>query len=249
MTKTIIYSCVFFNEKYINLVNLLLQSYKIFGNSPDDVDYLIICNTHFQKKIEAIFYNLNISGKIWCIDLKTKFAAGYSRLNIFAYPEINLYKKILYLDCDILITNSINNILDFKLSNKLYTLQEGNTNHQFYGGQFFDKNPNCSAFTSGILLFNNNIIIKDLFSQILLHIHNHINSDLPIPVCLDQPFIVYHAVKNNLYNNQKLIGIVINNPNNFKNETISHFPGGPGNYESKIVKMTNYMRNIMFHTK
>ena len=63
MTKTIIYSCVFFNEKYIHLINLLLKSYKLFGNSPDDVDYLIICNTHFQNKIKAIFDNLNISGK------------------------------------------------------------------------------------------------------------------------------------------------------------------------------------------
>ena len=58
MSKTIIYSCVFFNEKYINLINLLLKSYKLFGNSPDDVDYLIICNTNYQKKIQEIFeYN------------------------------------------------------------------------------------------------------------------------------------------------------------------------------------------------
>ena len=90
------------------------------------------------------------------------------------------------------------------------------------------------------MLFNNNIIIKDLFSQILLHIHNHITSDLPIPICLDQPFIVYHAVKNNLYNNQKLINIVVNNPNNFNKETISHFPGGVGNYECKIVNKGNF---------
>ena len=199
MIKTINYSCVFFNEKYTNLINLLLKSYKLFGNSSGDVDYLIICNPDFQKKIQAIFDNLNISGKIWCIDLKTKFEAGYSRLKIFNYPNINLYSKILYLDCDILVTNSINNILDFKLENKLYALQEGNTNHKFWGSQFFDKNPNCSAFTSGILLFNNNTIIKDLFSQILLHIHNHITSNSPITGCLDQPFIIYHAVKNNLY--------------------------------------------------
>ena len=167
MTKTIIYSCVFFNEKYINLINLLLKSYKLFGNSPDDVDYLIICNTQFHNKIKAIFDNLNISGKIWCIDLKTKFEAGYSRLKIFDYPDINLYNKILYLDCDILITNSINNILDFQLENKLYALQEGNTNHVFWGSQFFDNNPNCEAFTSGILLFNNNPVFKELFSNIL----------------------------------------------------------------------------------
>ena len=249
MTKTIIYSCVFLNEKYINLINLLLKSYKLFGNSPDDVDYLIICNTDFQKKIKSIFDNLNISGKIWCIDLKNKFEAGYSRLKIFSYPNINLYHKILYLDCDILVTNSINNVLDFQLENKLYSLQEGNTNHHFWGSQFFDKNPNCLAFTCGILLFNNNSIIKDLFSQILLHIHNHITSNLPIPERLDQPFIVYHAVKNNLYNNQKLINTVINNPNNFNNETISHFSGGVDHYESKIVKMSNFMNNVMFNIK
>ena len=50
MIKTIIYSCVFFNETYINLINLLLKSYKLFGNSSCDVDYLIICNPDFQKK-------------------------------------------------------------------------------------------------------------------------------------------------------------------------------------------------------
>ena len=94
MIKTIIYSCVFFNEKYTNLINLLLKSYKLFGNSSGDVDYLIICNPYFQKQIQAIFDNLNISGKIWCIDLKTKFEAGYSRLKIFDYPDINLYNKI-----------------------------------------------------------------------------------------------------------------------------------------------------------
>lgn len=250
MIKTIIYSCVFFNEKYINLINLLLKSYKLFGNSSDDVDYLIICNPNFQKKIQAIFDNLNISGKIWCIDLKTKFEAGYSRLKIFDYPDINLYNKILYLDCDILVTNSINNILDFQLENKLYALKEychRNFHCQLFTDEEYELLDKNSAFSSGILLFNNHKVIKDLFSQILLHIHNHITSDSPIPVCLDQPFIIYHAVKNNLYDNQKLINIVINNPNNFNNETISHFPGGPGNYESKIVKMTNYMRDIMFN--
>ena len=245
MSKTLIYSCIFFNENYINLIDLLLKSYKLFGNPSDDIDYLIICNPQFKEKIQKIFYNLNINGKIWCIDLKTKFEAGYSRLKIFDYPDINLYEKILYLDADILITNSINNILDFQLENKLYTLQEGNTNHPFWGSQFFDKNPNCTAFTSGILLFNNNIIIKDLFSQILLHIHDHINSMIPIPECLDQPFIIYHAVKSNLYDNQKLITIVINNPTNFNNETICHFPGGPGHIESKMIKMSRFMNNMI----
>ena len=146
--KTVIYSCVFFNEMYLNLINLLLTSYKLFGNFSEDIDYLIICNPNFQTKIQAIFDNLNINGKIWCLDLNTKFEACYSRLKIFDYPNINLYNKILYLDCDILVTNSINNILDFQLENKLYALKEGNTNHPYWpmpahGGL-------CTADSSGL---------------------------------------------------------------------------------------------------
>jgi len=247
--KILIYSCVFYNDKYINLINLLLKSYILFGNPSETIDYLIICNPKFENKIQNIFQNLKINGKIWCLDLNTKFEACYSRLKIFNYIDIDLYNKILYLDCDILITNSINNMLDFQLENKLYALKENC--HRIYHYEKFtdeeykllDKN---SSFTSGILLFNNNIIIKNLFSEILKHIKNDIETSSPI-LFFDQPFIVYHAIKNNLYNNQKLIGLVINNPKNFNGEIISHFPGGPGHYGSKIIKMTNFMNNIMFN--
>jgi lipopolysaccharide biosynthesis glycosyltransferase len=244
--KTLIYSCVFFNESYINLLSLLLISYKLFGNSSNNTDYLVICNSNFKSKVQAIFDSLMLNGKIWCLDLTTKFEAGYSRLKIFDYDEIHLYDKILYLDCDILVTNSINNILKLKLENKLYALKEGNTNHVFWGKQFFDNNISCDAFSSGILLFNNHTVIKNLFSEILIHINSHITKNLHIPECLDQPFIVYHAIKNNLYNNQTLINLVTNNPTDYNGQTISHFPGGPGHYQSKIVKMSIFLNNIMY---
>ena len=198
MTKTIIYSCVFFNEKYINLANLLLKSYKLFGNSSDDIDYLIICNPELKDKIQDIFDSLHINGKIWCVKLKSIFEVGYSKLQIFNYPHINSYNKILYLNYNVLITNSIHNILDLPLDNKLYAPQEGNTNNDLWGKQFFDNNPNCSAFTSDILLFNNNTIINKLFSQILLHINSHIKNNSSMSHLLDQPFIVYHAIKDNV---------------------------------------------------
>ena len=250
MNKTLIYSCVFLTEQYIDLINLLLKSFKLFGNSPNNVDYLILCYPNFQKKIRAIFNNLNINGKIWCLKIKTKFEATYSRLQIFDYRNINLYHKILYLDCDILVTHSINNILDFQLENKLYVVKE-KPHRIHHCAMFTDKeytllDKKKTGFSSGILLFNNNKIIKDLFSKILLHIDNHISSKLPIPPCCVQPFVVYHATKNNLIDNQKLIDLVLNNPNIFKNQTIAHFPGGVGHYGRKINAMTNFMNNVMF---
>ena len=243
----LIYSCVFFNDKYINLINLLLKSYRCFGNYSNDIDYLIICNPNFENKIKKVFDSLNINGKIWCLDFNTMFEAGFSRLEIFDYPDIHKYNKILYLDCDILITNCINRLFDIHLENKIYALEEGYTNHDFHGRQFFDENPNCTAFTSGILLFKNDIVIKELFSEILSHIYNHIKDNLRIPVCLDQPFIVYHAIKNNLYNNKILINLVVNNPDSFNGEIICHFPGNPGFYENKILKMNKFMNNILFN--
>ena len=226
--------------------------------------FLIICNPDFKSKVQAIFNQLSINGNIWCLDLQTMFEAGFSRLFIFLYPDISSYSKILYLDCDILITNSLSHVFDLSLSNKIYALREGNTNHDFYGRMFFVNDPTCirctsyppslhqggrKAFSSGILLFNNVPVINSLFKQILLHIKQHIRNNLPIPVCLDQPFIVYHAVKNNLYDNTKLIDLAVNNPKKWNSETISHFPGSPGYYESKIVKMSNFIHSMMFNSK
>lgn len=250
MIKKLIYSCVFFNYKYIELISLLLKSYILFGNPSNDIDYLIICSPKFKNDIQNIFNKLKINGKIWCLDLNTLFESAYSRLKIFDYEDIDLYNKILYLDCDILITNSIDNILNFQLEDKIYCLQEGCCRN-FHFGLFNDEEYNLldksSAFSSGIILFNNSVIIKDLFLKTLTHIYTHINNKLSIPHCLDQPFIIYHAINNNLYNNTKLIGICINNPNTFNNQTISHYCGGPGHYESKISKMSYIMNFVMFN--
>ena len=74
--KKLIYSCVFFNENYINLIELLLKSYKIFGDPSNDIDYLILCNDEFKNRIQEIFNILNINGIIWCLDIKTIFESS-----------------------------------------------------------------------------------------------------------------------------------------------------------------------------
>ena len=51
MTTFLIYSCIFFNETFIDLYSLLLKSYILFGNTNDNIDYLIICNPELKDKI------------------------------------------------------------------------------------------------------------------------------------------------------------------------------------------------------
>lgn len=247
MSKILLYSCVFFNEKYINLLELLLKTYILHGKPTSDIDYLVLTNPSFEKRITSIFNKYNVKGHIWCLNLTTMFEATYARLKIFDFKDISNYSKILYLDTDILITNNIENILNFDLENKLYVLKEGNTSHEDWGKNLFrDNNPNLDAFTSGIMLFNNCNLIKKEFFTILKHIEEDIQNKVNIPSTYEQPYIIYHFIKDELYNNSKLINIAINNPKKLNNETICHFPEKVGLYESKIDKMKEFFNTYMF---
>ena len=66
-----------------------------------------------------MFDKYKIIGDIWTIDLTTKLEACCARLQIFNYPKIYKYSKLLYLDTDILVTNNISKIVEFPLENKL----------------------------------------------------------------------------------------------------------------------------------
>jgi len=239
----LVYSCVFFQWNYINLLNLLLKSYALTDDKKDII-YLVICHPKFEEHINNLFESLNIEGKVWCMDLNTFFEAGYSRLFIFDYIEIEKYKKILYLDVDILVSDSLTKILSNELEDKLYAIEEGNTNTIYHGSQFFgDSNPNIPAFTSGMLLFNNCETIKKLFNDIIIHIKGHLSSNKPIPCCLDQPFIVYNSITQNLYDNKLLCNFARNNPDETNGLILSHFCCGPGNYPDKMKYMTTYFKN------
>ncbi len=152
----LVYSCVFFQWNYINLLNLLLKSYALTEDKKD-ITYLVICNYQFKEHIENIFEALNVNGKVWCMDLKTMNEALCSRFFIFNYPEIANYKKILYLDTDILLVDGLTKILANELEDKLYAMQEGTTEDMYHGYQLYtpENNPKTSAFSSGVLLFNN----------------------------------------------------------------------------------------------
>jgi hypothetical protein len=168
---------------------------------------------------------------------------------LFNLPSTINYNKILYLDTDIIIKDNINKVFDVCEQDILYVLEEEggkiDSDTDFWGKTLFGNEINNyndkSAFTSGILLFNNCEKIKDLFIKINEDIINR-----PYYFCCcDQPYIVYNAFKYNLYNNKILKSLAVNNDNNIDSDKIiHHFPGGPGAYQHKINNMTNFLNNI-----
>jgi len=243
-----IFYCVFNEEKYIDMFYLLLESIFIYGNLDNNTDMLIYTCTKFMKIIkQSHLFN----------DEKIKFEindtynninkACKARLDLFNLESIQKYNKILYLDTDIIVKDSINKVFDVCREDILYVLEEGeiNDNDDFWGKTLFgnevDNYKDKNAFTSGILLFNNCKKIKDLFQKI--------NEDIitrPYDfACHDQPYIVYNAFKYNLFDNKILKLLAVNNDHNSDSDkVIHHFPGGPGVYQHKIYSMTIFLNNI-----
>jgi hypothetical protein len=80
--------------------------------------------------------------------------------------------------------------------------------------------------------------MKKLFEQTNSHIAKYLESNQPIPECLDQPFLVYNSFLQEKYDNQLMKKYVENNPMDVDpTKILYHFPGGPGNYASKLQKM------------
>jgi predicted O-methyltransferase YrrM len=249
-----IFICVFNNETYIKLLYLLLESIYIYGNLTKDIDILIYTSTSFMniiKKSHLCIENIKfeINDNYNNIDTACK-----ARLDLFNFPVITNYSKILYLDTDVLITGDIKPIFDLVDEDKLYVLEEGSENgynlltdsDDYWGGKTLfsqeerDNLDTKFGFTSGMMAFNNCEIIKGLFDQVkedIIARPHHFS-------CYDQPYIVYNAFKLQLIN-KKLTNYAANNDTNVhSNKIIHHFPGRAGIAENKIDKMKEYLNNM-----
>jgi predicted O-methyltransferase YrrM len=240
-----IFVCVFNQEKYVDMFFLLLESILIYGNLDDNTNILVYTSTQFMNVIKR--------SHLFCDKIKFQINDTYhnidkackARLDLFNLPSITKYNKILYLDTDILLKDNINKVFNVCEEDILYVLEQGeiNSNTDFWGKSLFGNEitnyNDKSAFTSGILLFNNCKKIKDLFQKINEDIINRPH------LFHDQPHIVYNAFKYNLYNNKILKSLVVSNNNNIHSDkVIHHFSGGPGVYQDKIDVMTIFLNNI-----
>jgi len=248
-----IFICVFNQTKYVDMLFLLLKSIFIYGSLDENTKILIYTSTPFMNMIKDIhFFNddkieFEINDTYNNIDKACK-----SRLDLFNLQSITKYDKILYLDTDILIKDNIKKVFEICKEDILYVLEEARIDNKedFWGLTLFGDEVNNyndkTAFTSGILLFNNCEKIKGLFSKINEDIINR-----PYKfACSDQPYIIYNAFKYNLYDNKLLKPYAVNNDNNiYSDKIIHHFPGGPGIYQHKMHAMTKFLYKIKNLTK
>lgn len=243
-----IFCCVFLQDKYVDMLYLLLESIFIYGNLDDNTNILIYTSSTLMNIIkQSHLYNedkvkFEINDTYDNIEKLCK-----SKLDLFNLPSIKIYNKILYLDTNVLVKDDINKVFDVCSEDILYGLEEGeiSCDTNFWGKSLFGEKINnykdTSAFSSGILLFNNCEKINQLFNKINEDIANKSNTY----GFYDQPYIVYNAFNENLYNNKILKTLIVNNDDNIHSDKVIHlFRGQPGFNQTYIINMINFLYKI-----
>ena len=245
MATNLIYFCVFHNEKYIELAELLLKSLRLYGKLGETVDVLVYTSTDFANKMRLNEWPFRVIYKT--NDTYDSIAkACKARLDLFDFPEIGRYEKILYLDTDILIRREVLPVFDVAKHDLLYALEEGSLNmevpYDYWGKTLFGPGQiealeDKTAFSSGVLLFRNGPTMRNLFERIRLNMGTGDPHEFH-----DQPYIVYHTIRAGLKNNQALKPFVSINEKSAKTtKTILHFAGSPGAAENKQEKMRQFL--------
>lgn len=243
-----VFCCVFYQDKYVDMFYLLLESIFIYGKLDNTTKILVYTSTQMMNRIkQSHLYNeanmlFEINDTYNSIDKACK-----ARLDLFQLPSVRQFETILYLDTDILVKGDLDRVFTVCEKDLLYVLEEGDIDddHDYYGKSLFGEDAissyrDTSAFTSGIMLFRNCDTIKELFRQI-----NTVMVNRPYANSFyDQPYIVYTAFKYNLYDNKVLKTLVVNNDSNIhSNKVIHHFPGGPGIYQHKLIQLSTFLTN------
>jgi predicted O-methyltransferase YrrM len=257
--RNLIYCCVFENRNYLKLAKLLVESLNMNGSLDESTDVLVMTHPSFE---EELLRTVKLSHKqllTYTLEKSSLFEAGCARLDIFSYPHIDKYDKILYIDTDILFEDSPSRLFNIDIyDNKMYVYSEGTVSDPYHGKHYWNLNgidPQTTAFTTGVLFFRNGEPIRTLFSEIKNHIHEdiHVNKGY-IPGCLDQPFIVYNTIIRNLHDGLLLSSHMRNLPyenlngkpksSHFKpaeRHVLYHFFGGLGDFNNKYSRMTDFI--------
>lgn len=250
--KDLVYLCVFYNKKFIDMFEIFLESYILYGNNKVEyIDLLVLTNPEFKDEILKMGKRLNVNILIEVLESKNVFDSKIARLKIFDFENINKYRNILYLDTDILLSGNLKNILkeDLILKEKLYVVREGDIGNNYHGKFLFDaenQNNNVDynrpAFNSGVLLFKSCDTIKNLFKVIKSGILEYADTGRFLSH-VDQPFFNYYTLKMNLEEMIYLQELSTNNPNGRNKHVICHFAGGD-NDNNKYINMKKKLESM-----
>jgi len=243
-SKYLIYTCCFHQEIYTEILSYLVNSFK---KTNCDVDFLIYTTGEYKTLIETKCPNSGV--KFFEKNFyKSMNQARISKLDIFDYPEIDHYEKIIYIDADSIFVKDPVQMFDAIQEDLIYVVGEGNILHEaeYWGRSLFLKEDaqysDREGISSCIMGFKNIPAIKKMFIKTKQAFYlDMYQNKLKF---YDQPFLNFYFIHNNLCD-----------PTTFKQFvksrvsaevalkeglTVVHFAGCPGHGNVKLELLKEF---------
>lgn len=239
-SKNLIYTCCFHQEAYTDVVANLIESFTQSGSSSD---FLVYTTTEYkeiiQKKCAASATNVAFFEKNF---YKTMNQARISKLDIFDFPFVDKYDKILYLDADSILMKNPDPIFDQIVEDVVYTVGEGTilNEGEYWGRSLFLKDDAQSTDHEGLgayaLGFKNIPAVKKIFIKMKQSFYlDMYQNKLRF---YDQPFLNFYLIKNSMCDTNVLKSFVRSRPSAAsavsEGTTVVHFAGCPGHSDIKL---------------
>lgn len=236
----LIYTCCFFQETYVDIVSNLLNTLRNTGSS---VDFLIYTTTEYKELIKQKCANLPNNLLFFEKNFyKTMNQARISKMDIFDYPDIEKYEKILYVDADSMFLKDPLPIFESIQEDLVHVVGEGTIMNEgeYWGRSLFLKEDSSYADREGLggfaLGFKNIQTIKKMFIKIKQSFYlDMYQNKLKF---YDQPFLNFFLIQNKMCNTEILKPFIKSRPPVEDairdNVFIVHFAGCPGHGNIKL---------------
>lgn len=253
--KNLIYFTVGCDPEYIQLTRLCLETIARH-NSLENIDILIMCDEEYAPYVRATipyFVKISITEPN-----SNAMITSMRKTEIFQYPFINEYDKILYLDSDIVVLGDITPLFKEYLEDDiLYVKSEkGELDTLFHGLQHYTdedlarfKVQGQFGFSAGHFLFKNSPTMKKHFRNI-----QNLITDWKGAYFYEQSFMNHYFMLNRKYNDTLLKDVIEffdSKPETLvrlvnKDALIVHFVNSQQDHKIKLHNM-RYLINNRFN--
>ena len=185
--KNLIYFSVFGSDDYVAMLGQCLKSIAALSDQ-SKFDLMVITDTSTKAKIEELSVVSTFpTFDYFIVDTpNTGVDASIQKIRIFEYPSISQYKKILFLDCDMLVSSAIEPVFIAEIDSALIEVASSSDaplidadlptwRSLFHVLDYFSKEnkaylianaDKCHPFNAGQFLFVNSLRMKKHFENL-----------------------------------------------------------------------------------
>lgn len=238
---------------YIEMFKLFIYSVTKYS-SVSKIDLLIICDRHAKKKLENMEELQMFKNHYWHVvrQQDTSFKTALLRkFEICNFPHLLDYKKVMYLDIDVLVIDDLLKV--FKMvpvrHNTLYATKEGDLEEKHWYLNAYNEGNVAQLKKEGINSFNTGLFMFKPSDTMIHHFKDLYIFSLEYKghqSFYDQSFMNYYFNMKRMGNTKYMNNIYVMFPKEdkkYKNKIILHF-AGLGRYQDKVSIMTKYIERF-----